>query len=264
MAGKPGYSPPSAMYPHSFLWHYLWIAPRALQVIIAVVMVRRRLFREFPVFFIYTIFQVLEQGTLFFLDHSAAVSDYQYWYAHWFMSTVSIGLRFGILWEIFSNVFRNYSGIRSLNRVLFRSAIVVLLLLATIVAARVPEDGTFRIFSMVHVLDLSVDVMQTGLWLLLLGLCSYFRLSLRSFPYGIAFGLGIFSTVDLATEVSRAWTGFVAGYAYDFVTMATYHCCAIIWLVYLLAPERSVQTLQELPENNLEQWNAELQRLLLQ
>ena len=70
------------MYPHSFLWHYLWIAPHALQIIIAIVMIRRGLFREFPVFFTYTVFQMVEEGTLFILDHSAAVSGYQYWCAH--------------------------------------------------------------------------------------------------------------------------------------------------------------------------------------
>jgi hypothetical protein len=252
------------MYPHSFLWHYLWIAPRVLQVIIVVFMIRRRLFREFPVFFTYTVFQIVEQGTLFVLDHSPAVSNYQYWYVHWIVSIISIALRCGILWEIFFNIFRNYPGLQQLNRVLFRSAIAVLLLLATTVAARAPEDGTPHIFSGVHVLDLSVDVMQSGLWLLLVGFCSYFRVSRRSFAYGIAFGLGMFSTVDLATEAMRVWTGFVAGYAFDFISMATYHLCVIIWLAYLLAPEAAHSTPKELPENNLEQWNAELQRLLLQ
>jgi hypothetical protein len=34
--------------------------------------------------------------------------------------------------------------------------------------------------------------------------------------------------------------------------------------VYLVAPETSPKTLKELPQHNLEEWNAELQRLLLQ
>jgi hypothetical protein len=46
--------------------------------------------------------------------------------------------------------------------------------------------------------------------------------------------------------------------------MATYHCCVVIWLVYLLAPETAGRPVKKLPANNLEQWNAELQRLLLQ
>jgi hypothetical protein len=46
--------------------------------------------------------------------------------------------------------------------------------------------------------------------------------------------------------------------------MATYHCCVVIWLVYLLAPEMTARRVKQMPENNLEEWNAELQRLLLQ
>ena len=53
------------MYPHSFLWHYLWIAPHALQFVIAIIMVRRRKFREYPVFFAYTVFQIVEGGNAF-------------------------------------------------------------------------------------------------------------------------------------------------------------------------------------------------------
>jgi len=67
------------MYPHSFLWHYLWIAPHALQIIIAIIMIRRKLLREFPMFLTYTIFQVVLEGTLFVLDHIPAVTGYQYW-----------------------------------------------------------------------------------------------------------------------------------------------------------------------------------------
>jgi hypothetical protein len=112
--------------------------------------------------------------------------------------------------------------------------------------------------------DLAVSLMQSGLWLLLVGLSAYFGLSWRSLAYGIAFGLGIFATVTLATESARVWTGFVAGYVFDFINMATYNCCTILWLLYLLAPEVSPTTLKQLPEHNLEDWNAELRRLLLQ
>ena len=227
-------------------------------------MLRRRLVHEFPVFFIYTVFQIIQEGTLFVFDHDPAVSYYLYWYTYWVGLTISSGLRFGIIWEICSSVFRNYPGFRRLNRFLFRWAIVVLLFLAIAVAAHAPEDGTYHIFSRMHVLDLSVNVMQSGLWLLLVGLSAYFGLSWRSLAYGIAFGLGIFATVALAAESARVWTGFVAGYAYDFVNMAAYNCSAFIWLVYLLMPEKVHRNLKDLPQHDLEQWNAELQRLLLQ
>ncbi len=252
------------MYPHSFLWHYLWIAPHALQIIVAVVMLRRGWFHEFPVFFAYTVFQVLEEGTLFVLDHSAAVSGYQYWCAHAVGLAIDVTLRFAIIFEVFSSIFRNYPGLRRLCRLLFRGAAVVLLFAAIIAAIHAPEFGMFPFLTRIHVLDLGVSILQSGLLILLLTFSSYSGLSRRNLAFGIALGLGIFSSVDLATEAIRVWTGPVAGYAFDFVTMATYHCCVVIWLVYLLAPESVRSTVKELPENALEQWNAELQRLLLQ
>ena len=94
------------MYPHSFLWHYLWIAPHALQIVIAAHHYPRKLFREFPMFPAYTIFQVVLEGTLFILDHSPAVSGYQYWEVYWAGSVVSIALRFAVISEIFSQVFK--------------------------------------------------------------------------------------------------------------------------------------------------------------
>jgi len=252
------------MHPHSFLWHYLWIAPHALQIIVAIVMARRGLVREFPAFFAYTVFQVLEEGTLFVLDHISAVSGYQYWCAHWVGLAIDVPLRFAIIVEIYSTVFQHHPALKRLSRILFCGATVVLLSAAIVVAIRAPDDGAAPLLSGIHILDLSVSIIQSGLLLLLVGFSSYLGLSWRSFPYGIAFGLGIFASVDLATESLRVWAGPWAGYTYDLVTMATYHSCVVIWLVYLLAPEIARRRVKELPENNLEQWNAELQRLLMQ
>src|SRR5882724_11190808 len=89
------------MHAHSFLWHYLWLAPHALQIAVAIVMVRRRLVREFPVFFAYTLFQIVEEGTLFILDHSPAIRPLTYWYAHWVGLAVDVPLRFAIIAESF-------------------------------------------------------------------------------------------------------------------------------------------------------------------
>jgi hypothetical protein len=252
------------MQPHSFLWHYLWIAPHALQLVIAIIMVRRGLWREFPVFFAYTLFQIAEEGALFVLDHNAAVSGDDYWRDQWLFLAFEVPLRFAIIFEIFSSVFRDYPGLKRLTTLVFRTTTVVLVFAAIVVIAHAPDDGSAPILSRVHLLDLAVSMMQSGLLLLLIGFASGFGLSWRSPAYGFAFGMGIFASVVLATKAVRFWTGSMAGNVLDLVTMATYHGCVLIWLVYSLAPKRARRKVNELPENALEQWNAELQRLLLQ
>ncbi|MGA9812486.1 MAG: hypothetical protein WBQ64_06905, partial [Terriglobales bacterium] len=138
------------MYPHSFLWHYLWIAPHVLQFFIVVVMLRRGWFREFPVFFAYTAFQVVEGGTLFILDHSPAISGYQYWFAHSVGLAIDVGLRFAIIFEVFTSIFRNYPGLKQLCRILLRGAIVILLFAAITIAARAPEHDFVPFLARIH------------------------------------------------------------------------------------------------------------------
>ena len=151
-----------------------------------------------------------------------------------------------------------------MSRILFRCATAVLIFLAIVIVAKAPDDGTMPLLAGVPKVELAASVVQCGLILLLLGFASYAGLAWRGFGHGIAAGLGIFSSVQLATQTMRVWTGPVAGYAYDLVTMAAYHCFSLIWLVYLFAPEMDWPIGKELPESNLEEWNAELQRLLLQ
>jgi hypothetical protein len=252
------------MYPHSFWWHYLWIAPHVLQLVIAGMMIRRRLLHEFPMFLGYTIFQSVQSAILLVLDHSSAISATLYWNTAWAGLLITIMLRFAVIHEIFTCVFRNYPALTQLSRLLLRWTSVVLVLTAVAVTAATPKETPF-LLSGVHLLNRAVGLVQSGLLVFLFLVCAYFRLSFRSYAYGIAMGLGIFASVDLATGALRVWIGTPAAgsYVLDFVTMATYHCSVVIWLVYLLAPETAGQSVQVLPDNNLEQWNAEMQRLLL-
>jgi hypothetical protein len=253
------------MYPHSFLWHYLWLAPPALQIVVVVAMVRRGLFSQFPLFFSYTLFEIVQGGTLFVLDHSPAVTGEQYWHAHWAALIVSIALRSAIIYEIFVHIFRPYPAIEQLGRTAFHWTAAFLILVAAGVAARAPWNDPNRVLSGIHVVSVAVSVVQCGLLLFIYLFSAYFGLSWRSYVFGIAVGMGIFSFVNLATASIEILTWAAAGsYVLDFVTMAAYHCSVLVWLWYSLAREPVQHTVKELPKSDLERWNAELQRFLLQ
>jgi hypothetical protein len=112
-------------------------------------------------------------------------------------------------------------------------------------------------------LDRTVSVLQCGLLISLFLFSRYFALSWRSQAFGIALGLGIFASVELAVSAVALHLGTFSNRTVILITMATYHCCVLIWMFYLLLPERTAYfTRRELPKQDLEVWNQELQRLL--
>jgi hypothetical protein len=246
------------------LFYYLWIAPHILQAVIVVLMIRRRLYKQFPIFLLYTIFELFQFVVLLTVFiRFGSLADERYRGAFLVGTAISSALRFGIIYEIFIEVFRNYDALRELSRGLFRWATVILLLIGVALAGThgTGTDGFLRI---VPTLDRTVRLMQCGLLVFLFLFSRYFALSWRNYAYGIALGFGILASLELADYAIRSQ--IVAGsYLLDYLGMATYHCCVLIWIFYLLAPEPKTYRMQKkLPEHDLEVWNEELQRLLQQ
>ncbi len=65
---------------HSFLWHYLWVAPNLLLLVLAVLIWRRKLHQQFPVFLIFALVTAIEQFTLYAADVIPSVSGETFWY----------------------------------------------------------------------------------------------------------------------------------------------------------------------------------------
>jgi hypothetical protein len=59
------------------------------------------------------------------------------------------------------------------------------------------------------------------------------------------------------------WLFGQKSYLLDFLNMATYHVCVLVWCYYLLVPQKlAITSAVLLPEHNLDIWNRELERLL--
>jgi hypothetical protein len=251
------------MTPHRLLFLYLWIAPHVLQVALAVMMVRRRLAKEFPAFFLYTVFEVLQFAVLFALSRIDAVSAEQFatvWLAG---GALSIALRFAVVHEIFRNVFRTYPSLDEFGALLFRWATAVLMVVAVALVAYTAGDKLDRFSVAITVVDRAVSIVQCGLLVLLLLLSRFFSCTWRSYVFGIALGLGFFASVQLGISAIRAQIGVtVASDLFNYISMGLYHCCVLFWIVTLWWPARVETRVSEVPAHNLGHWNDALQRLL--
>ena len=244
------------------VWNYLLIAPRLLLVVVLVALLRHRLYRQFPMFFAYVVSEIVQAAVILPAMFSHLSRGDTYATAFYSLLVLSTALRFGVIHEIFAHMFRNYAVLHRWGKPLFGWVTVGLLLLGLAVAAYQGGHDVSPLNSIVHVLDLAASIMQCGLLVGLFFFSSYLGLSWRSYLFGIALGLGAFASANLVAAAIRSQTGFVYNTSLNYFTMGTYQCCVLVWVFYLLAPERVTQyTLKTLPENDLEVWNQELQRL---
>ena len=176
-------------------------------------------------------------------------------------------LKFLVIGGIFSRVFTQYSSISRVSRLLVSGFGGAIVLVAGLVGGFAHGDNPRFLISGAHLLEQTVCLIETGLIVFLFLLAAYFHLSWDRLSFGILLGLGISSCVHLATWaiVANASPSEHVRTLFAFLNMATYHLCVLIWLYYVLVPQKMVQqSAVPLPENNLAVWNRELERLLQQ
>ena len=249
---------------HSPFWHYLWLAPHVLQVALAVLIWRRGLHKLFPVFLAYSLFEAVEEFTLYGLDVLPWVKDETFWKAFWAGLVVEGLLKFALTGELFRHLVQPWPAVAKIGNQLITCAGVVLVMVAALTAAlTVPANPNWLIFG-AHALQQSMYVVESGLILFIVLFAAHFRLVWNKQTFGIALGLGILSCEHLA-----GWAIIASGILgdkselVDFVNMATYHVCVLIWFYYLLVPQEAVEKpVVPPPDNNLGAWNRELERFL--
>jgi hypothetical protein len=255
---------------HSLLWHYLWVAPNFLLLILALLLWKRDLRKQCPVFFVYAILASLGQLTVYTADVIPAISPGTWWRIFWAALLLEGIVKFALIGEILAQALNAYSVVAGLAKALVRGVGVALVLVAALVAAFAPQDGLFGIVSGAHFLEQTIYLIVTGLLVFVFSFSAYFRFQLSRAVFGIALGLTISSCVHLATWAIAANAGLPNSkrVILDFLNMATYHAVVLLWVYYLLVPGKDTakpsKPTATLPENDLGLWNRELERLIQQ
>lgn len=251
------------MHGHRFLLFYLWIAPHVVLAVVAVLLLIRRLYTRFPVFFVYTWYEIVEFALLFaitVIGHNQGAL-----YARVFLITfvISTALRFGVLQEIFNNVFREHGHVDALARVSLRWTTGFLLAAAVLCVIFASGQTADNLTAGVAWVGRGVAIIQCGLVLFLLLSTRLFGLSLQSYVFGIALGFGILSSVDLANWAmhTRELTESMAS-VLDLLPTGGYHVAVLIWLGYLVVPAREIVQPSDVPVGGVDPWNRELERFL--
>lgn len=255
------------LQPHSILWHYLWVAPNLLLVILAVLLWQRGIHRRFPGFLAFAIISAAAEFTVYAADLLPSVSNDAFWRIFCIALLIETLVKFALIGELFAQISGAYPSIAAMGKNLIRIAGALLVLVSAVAAAFAPIDNPDTwLIPRSHILEQTVYLISTGLLLFIFLFAAYFHLAWKSKTFGIALGLGISACVHLATWAVIANGGLIdRRYLLDMLNMATYHVCVLLWIYYLLLRREdtdATQTVLRLPEHNLEIWNRELERLL--
>lgn len=242
--------------------YVLWAAPFCLQILLAGFMLRRKLYREYPIFLAYTVSHVVRLVVLFCVYHQGNREAYRYTYLC--AEALDAGLSFAVIYELYRHLLRAYGGVQKLAGIVFRWAAVVLLAVAVLTAAASPGADTSRVLAGLFTLDRAANIVSGGLLLLLFLFSSCFGLRWKHFAFGIAAGFALETSVELATFALRAHLGLLGKPILSLISSAAYNCSVFIWLAYLLWPEPAPQPAKLPARLELEGWNQALLELLHQ
>lgn len=246
-----------------FLRYYLWIAPHLLLALILWLFLRRGLQRQLFSFFLYVALELIVflVSVAFRLTSPFPINAYR-----WIVSVFGNGLlSLTVLWviyELWDKLVFSRSSLARVGRLLLSGSLAVLLLAAAAVSGTFSNIDLQRVGRIFEILDFSSSLIQAGLLVILFLFSRTLRISWRSWMVGIALGFGISACVDLSSAAWRAELGKRALIPVDIAQMGAFHLCVIVWLVYLLLPERPKFTGSGLQREDLEAWNEQLQKIV--
>src|SRR5579862_4798392 len=223
-----------------FIYYALWFAHPLLELGVGALMLRGGLHRKFKFFFGYIVTQLITFAVLFpayWYRHNYTACFYLYWGCQ----AVSAGFGFGVIHEVFVDVFRSFHTLRDLGTVLFKWAGLVMLLVAGVVSVSTNSPQTSPLIQAIITSQRCVRMIQVGMVLFLLFFAHYVGVSRRQHSFGIALGFGSFAVIELL--LISSWIGnHLGGIWMSVVNMVAYNGSLMVWLGYVVlkSPARDV------------------------
>jgi hypothetical protein len=239
--------------------HSLWLASLLLKGLLVAVLIGRRMWDKFPWFTAYCISSFLETSILYLFTKDQAV----YLYVYLVGEALSIVLGLAVAYEVFSGFLATHLALRKLATLAFRATVVLLVILAVIVVyVRLPLNFTDARATLMTVEE-AARVLEVGLILFLFIFSSAFGLHWRQPVFGVALGLGILAAVKLAVVTVVQHLTSAAG-VLNLALLLSIDLSLVIWVGYLLVPERIASSAGVPDRKQLEQWNQAIMELIHQ
>ncbi len=168
--------------------YVLWVAAPFLQGTVWLVLYRRGIASQLPLFCSYMAFQMASD---LYLLGIGIISYTLYYYAYWAGIAITVLLTLALTDELFRLSFRNFTAIRDLGTRVFRWA-ALLVFFAEILNLDLRGKGLLDLTQKLLIADRAVRILLCSLAVLLLLGASNLHVPWRSILFGIALGFAFF------------------------------------------------------------------------
>jgi hypothetical protein len=238
--------------------HQVWLGCIVLQSLLALFLLVKKTWKTYLVFTVYVFFSLFEAVSLLVVAHNMQL----YRSVFWVCETIGMVLSLAVVREVFASLFSPHPALRKLATLIFRGAVAALLTLAgAVIYAQSAGAGSFT--NALLLADQAARIIEVGSIMFLFLSSSAFGLHWRQNLFGIALGLGMVTAVELITVslIGRVPPSVMP--VFNFVRVLAFGASLLIWLGYLLVPERATSSSAELPkQDQLEQWNQAVMELI--
>ena len=244
-----------------FISIYLWVAPHVLLALVAAFMFRSHRYRDFPVFFGYLLFEILQFCVLFSLGRLVNVSVSTYQQIDMFGRAGSIVFRFAIVQELLEASVAHSPSLRKTAAWMLKCAAVFLALLASVFIGSVYSWNVRRMIFPAYAVNHALNLVQCGLLAFVFLWHRFLRLKMRSFVIGIALGMGLVASLDpvlAALDNFRAMDSLLV----NLLQLGAYHVSVLIWLYYATVKQEATSYADVTSVRHAHESAVELGRLI--
>ena len=214
-----------------WFYRYLWIAPHLLLVLVAAVMFRRKLHKQYPIFFSYLIFEFLQFCVLFTMSRVKAPAAL-YVRADLLDRIGDAVLSFGIIQELFAVALVPLGSVKNQMTRILRWVTVGLIILGSLFILALCYG---RLNPTAFPSYWSIEALEIATCALLFLLFLWHRfLGVRMPPFslGIGLGMGLVASVQLLVLATKTFVVLHDVTIFDMVNMAAYHAAVLCWLYF--------------------------------
>jgi len=203
-----------------------------LETSLCLLLLARRIYREFPIFFGYTALSVIVTVALWGASKNAI------WYSaiYWVSEALSVILAFLALNEALRSVFRNFLGMRWF-RWLFPGIGILMISAAVLRIIVLPRPAFSSFTTTILGLEIAVGFLQFGIFSLFIILVRLFHLRWGQHAAGIVFGFGVRAAGSLVAYLLRSEFGTKFDPVIRFAPPIAYIIGVAIWLATFLKAE---------------------------